>query len=357
MIELNVGCTDIDALAALNEKYGEVKVTTIYGSSPLLTQSARSSDRLKGNESLTSRKKLADTVQKAADVDIAIRYTINQACLGAMEDFSASYRLLVGNLKFFEEIGIEQFTVCSPLILEIIKDTLPRVSVEVSTIAEVDNLEKIYRWKKLGANGVCLSLDSNRSLKFIEKAANMFPTIEFELLANEFCLFRCPWRRDCYNLSSHNSIRGPFNGYPFARCYERRQKYPVEWIKSRFILPQWMKLYEGEIKMFKITGRTHPSSVTLPIIEEYMKESHLGNLLDLWPSISQLAGGKQPESSCLYLDSNAIAQKYPELYIEGRCSDNWVSWDGFTGLCSDCGVCKEVFDEVYVPPENSIRGI
>jgi collagenase-like PrtC family protease len=256
-----------------------------------------------------------------------------------MQEFDkALWPELVHSLKFLYKAGIREFTITSPLLMELMREKFPDVFLEISTICEVNTVRNLRRWAEIDVDGVCAKLDLNRDisgLKRLSEECSMYG-IALEVLANEFCLLGCAWRQECYNLSSHDSQRGPFEHYPFGRCQKIRLTDPSEWIKAGFILPQWMSYYleHAGVGTFKITGRTHPPRVILPIIEKYMSRKHTGNLLELWPTIAALAASDEPQQGT-YIDTEEV-EKHVDFLTSGRCS---------TASCAHCGYCKSVFKD------------
>lgn len=350
-IMLNVGnCWDwdfLDKLIELNSTVGSetgIRVTSLYGSLPWISFSARSTDRLPGFPSGKDRRgDLKNYIRYAQGNGMVIRYTLNQSCIGPMQEFQDYSKKLIKSVQFLEEMDVHQYTITSPLLMELVKEVYRTgVYLEVSTICEVDSVEKLERWRKIGATGLCLKLDANRDPQILSSLAAYCRTNDMglDLLANEFCLFGCPWRAECYNLSSHDSKRGPFEYYPFRRCQQVRLGDPSEWVKARFILPQWMRIYEERygINEFKITGRTHPPEVILPIVEKYMRGKADGNLLSLWPSISRLGKTDEPEEKT-FIDIAAIESRLAAPYrslLSSGCSKT---------SCDGCGYCNDIYKE------------
>lgn len=347
-MELNVGnCWDwafLDRLIELNNTVGVrngISVTSVYGSLPRLTRSARSADRLPDfptgkNE---GRGGIEEYVCHAQRNGINIRYTLNQSCIGSTQEFEEEWPHLKGNIKYLLELGVREFTITSPLLMELVREMAPDVCLEISTICEIDSVPKLSRWvNTIQADAVCLKLDVNRDFRALREIGLFCRQhdIAVELLANEFCLFGCPWRAECYNLSSHDSRRGPFGFYPFRRCQAARLANPEEWIRSRFILPQWMGLYQNitGISIFKVTGRTHPKEVALPIIGAYMDRDFDGNLLDLWPTISHLGKTQEPKDRD-YISTRAVEPFI--TYFKGKERPCMLD------ECDECGVCVNLY--------------
>ncbi len=342
MIYLNVGniWTDqfLDRIIELNKQHAndDIQVGSLFGSVSGVTPTARSADRIP----YLAWSFIDKYVNKAFSNLIDIRYTLNPSCIGSLQDFKELWDAkLKTDVIELHNIGITTWTVTSPLLVELLRELFPADFIEVSTIAEVSTLNQAAEWKKLGANGVNLSIMVNRNIKLL-KEISIIPAFVVSLLANEACLYDCPWRRECYNLSSHNSKRDEqlFCHYPFNRCNTRRLKEPWMWLTSKMILPQWLSTYENltDIRWFKITGRTHPYEVIVPIVEAYMNKMFTGNLLDLWPSISNLGNTVEPASKT-FIDCAKLGTDFLDKVFKANCG---------TRICGvTCHICEKTYKE------------
>lgn len=341
MITLNVGnlfeYEFLNKVKELNAAHTDIKVTSLFGSISGLTPTARAADRVPYRDWPFLEKYIKDV----QDAGIAIRYTINMSCIGPLQDFREYWANSLSYTCFqLHDMGVHEWTVTSPLMCELLQGNFPKDFIEVSTIAEVATPEEWERWWYLGAQGVCLSTSINRDFEVLGSMGEG----RMSILANEACLYRCPWRRECYNLSSHNSLRSNelFSRYPFSRCQGIRYSFPEEWVIARMVLPQWMKKYQEVtgISNFKVAFRTHPYEVAVPILEAYMSQDYRGNLVSLWPTVAPFAGMDEPKDviSCARLDED----KFLDYFIEHghECKDK---------VCGiDCIHCKEAYNYAKV---------
>lgn len=334
MIHLNAGNLweerYLSKVIELNDahKDDEVRVDSLFGSISTLTPTARSHDRIP----FLNWNDIGPYVRKALDAGINIRYTLNASCLGSIQDFKHEWEgKLKDSILRLQSLGIREWTVTSPLVCQLLRELFPEDFIEVSTIVELDTPGKAACWKEFGASGANLSTNINRDLSMVDRIAGI-PFFTVSLLANEACLYNCPYRRDCYNLSSHDSFRGEqfFNNYPFRWCNMARLQDASEWLKARMILPQWMDLYQEKtgVSWFKVAYRTHPYEVAIPILEMYMNKYYGGNYLDLWPSIRHLGDTIEPKDiqylSCVKLD-------------EMEFLENKFLEDGYQCAFEECG--------------------
>lgn len=330
----------LDTVIRWNEESRDIiTVRSLFGSIANLTPTARAADRLPYREwAFIDR-----YIDKARNNDIYIRYTLNQSCVGSIQDFNRDWvAKLKNDVKELHDVGVREWTITSPLLVELLRDMFPTDFIEVSTIAEVSTPEDAIRWLGLGADGVNISTSINRNFSAISKIVET--GIEASILANEACLFRCPWRRECYNLSSHNSQRSEdlFSFYPFRRCTEVRLAHPEEWLKARLVLPQWMKFYQEKlgVSWFKVAFRTHPKEVALPILRAYMEQDFHGSLLELWPTISHLGNTLEPkDTTCIPVDL-LESKGFLEYFINNghTCAEK---------ECDECGYCSSLCEAVW----------
>jgi len=343
MIKLNAGNLwdneYLDTVIDWNKEFEDVKVMSLFGSIARLTPAARAVDRLPFRDWTF----IDNYVDKAQSNRIAIRYTLNQSCIGPIQDFMQNWE---SKLKYdileLHNVGIHEWIVTSPLLVELLRGAFPNDFIEVSTIAEVATPDQARRWLGLGVDGVNISTNINRDFAAINEMAEMGITVS--ILANEACLFNCPWRRECYNLSSHNSLRSEelFSFYPFSRCNNVRMANPVEWIKSRLVLPQWTSRYQQltGVEWFKVAYRTHPKEVALPILRAYMEQEFSGNLLALWPTVAPLGGTEEPIKST-YISCKRLDELH---FFEQIVTANIDCTKEVCGVT--CRFCEDMYNKV-----------
>lgn len=345
MIKLNAGnlWTDryLDKVIELNKlhKSDDIQVASLFGSISRLTPTARSADRIPYLE----WSQIDHFIAKARKNNIKIRYTLNASCFGSLQDFKVVWNSkLRDDIKELHNIGVDEWTITSPLFMMQLRAMFPTDFLEVSTIVELDSLQDVARWREIGADGANLSTNINRDFRKIKEIVET--GIEVSILANEACLFHCPFRRECYNLSSHDSLRGDdlFGFYPFSNCNKIRMLEDGEWLRARMVLPQWMDTYQVAtgVNWFKIAYRTHPYETAVPILEAYMNKFHGGNYLDLWPTISHLGGTAEPKDlqylSCEELDKAGFLESF--IQERGSCNEQ---------MCGEnCVYCDVIADRV-----------
>jgi len=357
MIKLMVGCNYaqelIDGYIDLNKKYAEsgIQITEVYGSlgnDPI--GCAREKDRL------PSPFDIYDTISSISDKcrrhNIELNYTINKSCLGSTEDFQKyDYDNFIRFLDFLRGAGIKRVTVAHPLLMEIVQKendlhaNQSQIGIEVSTIYHLYSTRQLIFLKRNfpSINKLCANLMTNRDMSFLRTLFSECKKheIDLELMANEACLFGCHNRMFHYNMQSHTKKhKRLFGNWPISYCTKLHHTIPAEWLKARLIRPEDMKNYQSHIGIenFKITGRTHTTEDQLRIVEIYMKQSHEGNLLDIFPHFKKI------------YDKNASA---PPIFIDNKKLENfldfWFNHPEFR--CSehcevDCVLCENMIHAV-----------
>lgn len=296
---LKVGCNFdpelLDKLAALNAKYpnNRVRVGELYGSLPSVNPigTARPSFRLQdGDETF-----LQEYVKKATANNFVINYTLNTSMVDPRELLKHEQEI-AKFLQWLQDIGVRRVTIAHPLVAQLVS-THCSLPMELSTILQIRHPRQLETFKKRypQIDKLCIDVFANRDKELLESfdAIGQKLKIRMEVIANEFCIFECIDRNQCYDFHALNLTLDEtklFGRYPMGRCIANRITEPIEWLFARFILPQWMHAYYNKfgIDSFKVTGRTHPTSFILKVCEAYITEQYTGNLLELWADVENI---------------------------------------------------------------------
>jgi collagenase-like PrtC family protease len=234
-----------------------------------------------------ARGKLADHVQHARRFGIDFNYLLNASCLSNREITRRGQKEIERLLDWICEIGVSSVTVSSPYLLTLIKRRYPGLKVRISVFGGVDRVRKAQMWEELGAD--CIVLDSilvNRELKTLEQIRKNV-TCDLELLANNNCLSGCALSPMHMNALSHtgqcwHDNRGFFIDWSFLKCTEMKLRDPVNYIRSEWIRPEDLHVYEElGFELFKVTERDIPTSMLVTRVRAYAERRYEGNLLDL----------------------------------------------------------------------------
>lgn len=329
MLNLMVGCNYDETLPFefefLNGVYAknDIKISEIYGSIQAIKifGSARPDFRIPKTELEKFKKIVKDFVS----YNILVNYTENTPIVNKKDIDKV---LIKEKLDMLKEFGVGRLTIAHPLAMEIVQE-LSDLPIEISTIYRANTVYQMRELKRRAPNinKMCLDVAQNRNFKLIFKLMEEAKKlgIDIELLANELCIADCADRVQCYNdhvQVSNEKEANEQKNYPMGRCtYLRNALSPVEWTRSRFILPQSMPFYNSitGIDHFKITGRTHPTKYILWIVEQYLKMDYHDNLLGLWADVKNIQRVAKGHDDFLepnfHIDSDHYGNEFLRRYL------------------------------------------
>ena len=269
---------------ALIERVRAYPVDELFGKlSSDVTGGGRASYQIVG----VGRRRVSEHVRAARAAGIRFNYLLNAACLDNREFTRRGQREIRALLDWLADIGVGAVTVASPFLLKIVKTCYPHFRTRVSVFACIDNVRKARMWEDLGAD--CLMLDSlliNREFRLL-KVVRENVKCELELLVNNSCMSSCAYSH--YHMTtlahasqSRHSSKGFFIDWCFLRCTMMKLQNPVEYIRSEWIRPEDLHLYEDlGYNRFKITERSAPTEVLVRRVQAYAERRYEGTLLDL----------------------------------------------------------------------------
>lgn len=263
----------------IKETYGKLAIDFIGGGRPA------------SGLHYVSKRRAAEHIRKLHDAGISFNYLLNASCLGSIEFTRLGRKKIYRLFRWLVDIKVDKITVTIPYLLQLIKDKHPHLKLCVSTIAEVDSLQKALFWQKIGADEITLShlsLCRNfNQLSLIRKAVSC----KLRLIANAGCLYQCPLSQYHTSWDSHASqLRfsnkaGLLISYYTLFCRYLRLLNPDEFIRSQWIRPEDLHIYENiGINAIKLTDRRCSSSEIIKITKAYSERKYQGNLLDLLPA-------------------------------------------------------------------------
>jgi len=316
---------------------------------------------------------------------IAFNYLLNGSCFGNRE-WSRSWQKRVSSLlEKLGDMGVRRLTVSTPFLLELVKRRFPEFRVRVGIYAQVDTPRRARFWEDLGADAITLeSFSINRNFSRLA-AIRQSVRCELQLIANHFCLMNCPLQSYHQNGFAHASDDSGslFIDYCLLRCSRLRLADPSQFIKSAWIRPEDLGVYEAMgYTTFKLLERGIPSSELLRRVKAYSERRFDGNLADLLMSygfkestrkeshwtlrhfwkplqlnplrlkplleLARMQGMLTPlEQSPVSVDT----RKIPEDFIDGFRNRDCASLN-----CQTCGYCERIAEQaVSVAPEYRTR--
>ena len=234
-----------------------------------------------------SRTALAEHVRQANEAGIAFNYLLNASCLGNIEITRKGQKKINRLLAWIDEIGVASVTVATPFMLKLVKTRYPHLKVRISVFGGIDRVRKAQMWEELGAD--CIVLDSilvNREFKTLKQIRKSV-SCDLELMANNNCLSGCALSPMHMNALAHagqsgHQNKGFFVDWCFLKCTEMKLKDPVNYIRSEWIRPDDIPVYEAMgYDLYKIAERDLPTEVMVARVKAYSERHFEGNLLDL----------------------------------------------------------------------------
>jgi collagenase-like PrtC family protease len=207
-------------------------------------------------------------------------------------------------------------------LMKYIRTNYPsNIRIYISTVAGVKNINQLKKYLDINPSRVIPHHDVNRNYKdlkqLIEKTKEW--NIEIELMTTESCLRRCANRVAHYEYLG----KGNFDKAFHVTCNTERIIHPSEILKSNFIRPEDLVFYEKMgIDLFKITGRSKPSSWLLEVVKAYLRRDYNGNLLRLLGTDPSLELEKWIYLSNKHLENflkdfpKDLGEKYENAYCE-----------------------------------------
>lgn len=246
-----------------------------------------------------NKKKLFKTVSDAHKNGIKFNYLLNGASLNGIEQTRKGQRKIRAMLDYLTAAKVDSITVASPFLLKIIKKQYPHFKVRISVFAVVNSPAKAMQWEKLGADTICISaIACNRNFNLLKDIRSAVDC-SLQLIVNASCLLDCAYELTHMNMLTNSSRSGDKNNgfcldYCYLYCSTQRLKNAVNYIKSTWIRPEDLRIYEElGYDNFKILERSCPADLLLKRIKAYSQRHFEGNLLELVAPVAHIKKEQQ----------------------------------------------------------------
>lgn len=315
----------IDAYAELNNRFStKARVIETYGQ--MTIGNSMTGGRVCHDIPKIYFDKLRDYVEYSESRNIAFNYSLNGFCMGNKEFTSSGLSEIYCFIKSLYHIGIRSITVSSIAIMEMIRTKFPDIEIKISIINQVNTVNKLEQYLKLGADRIVVDEGINRDFPLLKKLAGM---AKIELIVNSLCAEDCIYRGHHYNQTAHASLIDDEQilTYYNHRCMLYRSSQAENILKLCWIRPEDIHYYrEAGIRYFKIQGR-HTASMGHPVeaVKCYMEESYNGNLIDLLELFN-----------CPYNFKVSLDNKRLDRFILPFTQASFCHSD-----CGNCSYCKD----------------
>ncbi|MBM3244810.1 MAG: peptidase U32 [Candidatus Omnitrophica bacterium] len=315
-----------------------------------------------------SRKNAARHINEIRKTKRGFNYLLNASCLGGREFTNKGKHEIAKLLDWLVAAGVDSVTVSLPFLAEMIKRKSPSLKISVSVMAHVDSIEKARFWDSIGADSITLSHTKlNRDfvlLKELRKAVKC----GLRLMANNHCLYHCPFQEHHEAFSSHASQKNTGEGsfaidYCSLNCKISKISFPHLLISAPWIRPEDISVYEKiGIDSIKLVDRRLPTPELARIINAYVNGEYKGNLVDLFPTLSGASRTNRgnflarlknllklaPQDIIKLVKSRRIFETM-EIKIDNQALDGFLDFffthDCRLSSCVDCGYCFRIADK------------
>lgn len=280
-------------------------------------------------------------IEEAHRNGIAFNYLLNAPCMGNMEYDKHAHGELLEHLAWVDSLGVEAVTVSIPYLVQLIKRQFPRLRVKVSVIASINSVPMARAYRDLGADEINVDYMANRDFRTLVALRDAVDG-DLSLLANDLCLYQCPYRQYHYNLTGHSTQRGhPLMGayfdYCMISCTIEKLTHLDQLLRSPWIRPEDLAHYERiGYSRFKLSGRNMSTPWILRAISAYAARRYHGNLGDI------LAGAIPEASGSVHfrIDNDGL-DGFLDHFTSSNCSTD----------CARCDHCRSWAERVIACPD------
>ena len=336
---------DTKLIAPLSQINADIQ---IFGVLPI---SVMGSGMLGPNIAEMTTRQAEEYIKLTHSAGLTFNYLLNAPCMNNMEWHEDTYWELLHEMAWLSNAGVDGVTVTIPYLLELIKRQFPHLKVEVSTIAHVSSVARAKFFESLGADSIILDSNINRDFKTL-KAIRDTVKCELGVLTNSLCLYQCPYEYYHNNTlghatQSHNPLKGFSIDYCGLHCASNRLSDTSQFIKSRWIRPEDIHLYqEIGIDFFKIGGRAMPTDWIVNATAAYSSLHYQGNLYDILSVLAPKTSETMPPLPGI--QTTTIASP-PKVYIDNQALEGFIDFfkkqDCVSG-CAHCDYCQKIADKV-----------
>jgi len=275
-------------------------------------------------------------------------YALNASCLGSLQEMEKQKDRYIRHLRIIEDLGFYGVIIAHPYLIPLVQEHT-NLKIDISTILEVDSVQKIRYFHDMGVDVITLHQSVHRNFDLLDRLKE-FPE-DFVFIANTACIFCCPFRISHYNIQSHSLEKCLTSDYPYNLCRAITVKdYPLNVLKANWVRPQDLYLYdEYENLHIKISGRTMPTWWILRAVKAYRDRKYDGNLFDLAPMVRGTLRKTEGEKE-LYIDCRSlngflreIKEKRPNCYTD--CGKNCTICYRWAKMLRETGKAYRVKEE------------
>jgi len=284
------------------------------------------------------QQQLARDLRRCRENGVSLDLLLNAMCYGD-EACSRELETTVREaMKQFKDGGLlpDVVTTTSPFIAMVVKKYFPQTDVRASVVSRL-NSTLAMEYASEYFDSFYMRRDWQRDLPTVKMYSEWAEKNGKEvcMLVNSNCLHDCPWQPFHAALLSHGFSKVcrdcSQTGFDLALCARMYStgRY-VEFLRTTWIRPEDLHLFEPYIKCFKLSTRdvAYPAK----IVKAYAERRWNGDLLELIDPGFQY----QPK---VRFDNAAFPADWATSGIAAKCASN----------CTHCGRCEQVLAMVARP--------
>jgi len=259
--------------------------------------------------------------------------------------------------ELLRENNIDGIIVLDFYLVLALSDASPAIAALLEAVpginAMLDSFDRIQAWLdnvartnfRLPAK-ITLDRSLNRKMEAMEEVSTCcrekHPDIRLTLLANEGCLYRCPFK---YSHDAHIAFANieqcanrTYELNSELGCIRILAEHPEEILRSPFIRPEDQKYYSPFVDVLKICGRTLGPDFLRNTISAYLAGLYEGNLLELLDT-------QDWQVNRLVIANTEFSRDFLERLT--TCDNN----------CGECGYCKTLFDRISLFQPHALKNL
>jgi collagenase-like PrtC family protease len=188
--------------------------------------------------------------------------------------------------EMHETHGVEAITIANPRYIMEVRKRFPKIEICASVLGDIDCVQRAVLYQRAGADVLTVDVNINRDLGLLREIKQATKT-QLKLMVNEGCLYKCPYRKFHFNITSHvaREVSRTDIDYSYADFFDICNQAIIEdhsqILKSGWIRPEDTRKYQEITSFFKVVGRTQRGSRVIRATRAYLDERWSGDLLDL----------------------------------------------------------------------------
>ena len=245
-----------------------------------------------------SRNRVQSIEETIRHIQLSRRYHVESFALmnstteGGHELTSNFERQIKETLNLLLAEGVDGLVTNHPLICSwadsIRQEKSRPFTIKIGLWSEISYPRDIEVFSQFGADAFSINFDMNRNFPVLETIRHSTPK-RLILLANNGCIYRCPYRyfhrglQSLYSRMTREEQRAiQTNGSYFELCGKYLKSHPLDLVRTPFIRPEDVRIYLNMgFDEIKLSTRNHPYRVMREVIKCYVDERYEGDICNL----------------------------------------------------------------------------